>query len=99
MGCHPLRPRSLHLLQQVIHGGEIMRSIAVSVVLTAALTAPICGNPVMAEAMGKARATLPEFLALARAPRPSTTDFAVKVAVRDGGNTEFFWITPFKERD
>jgi len=99
-----------------------MRSIAVSVVLTAALTAPICGNPViaetfiekserdelswvrsndpdMAEAMRKARATLPEFLALARAPRPSTTDFAVKVAVRDGGNTEFFWITPFKERD
>jgi uncharacterized protein YegJ (DUF2314 family) len=99
-----------------------MRSIAVAIVLTAALAAPICGSPVMAEtfmeksqrdelswvprndpdmaaAMRKARATLPEFLALVRAPRPSTTGFAVKVAVRDGSNTEYFWITPFKEQD
>jgi uncharacterized protein YegJ (DUF2314 family) len=99
-----------------------MRSIAVSIVLTAALAAPICGSPVMAEtfmeksqrdelswvprndpdmaaAMRKARATLPEFLALARAPRPLTTGFAVKVAVRDGDNTEYFWITPFKEQN
>jgi uncharacterized protein YegJ (DUF2314 family) len=99
-----------------------MRSIAVSIVLTAALVVPICGSPVMAEtfmeksqrdelswvprndpdmaaAMRKARATLPEFLALSRAPRPSATGFAVKVAVHDGSNTEYFWITPFKEQD
>jgi uncharacterized protein YegJ (DUF2314 family) len=99
-----------------------MRSIAVSIVFTAALAAPICGSLVMAEtfmektqrdelswvprndpdmaaAMRKARATLPEFLALSRAPRPSTTGFSVKVAVHDGSNTEYFWITPFKEQD
>lgn len=56
-------------------------------------------DPDMAAAMRKARATLPEFLALSRAPRPSATGFAVKVAVHDGSNTEYFWITPFKEQD
>src|SRR4030095_6609391 len=99
-----------------------MRLIAVSIILTAALAASICGglvmaetfmertqrdelswvpkdDPAMAAAMRKARATLPEFLALSRAPRPSTTGFAVKVAVRDGNNTEYFWITPFKEQN
>src|SRR5262245_23570605 len=56
-------------------------------------------DPDMAEAIRTARASLPEFLALAHAPRPSTTSFAVKVAVHDGSNTEYFWITPFKEQN
>jgi uncharacterized protein YegJ (DUF2314 family) len=58
------------------------------------------GDPDMAAAMRKARATLPDFLALARAPRPSTSGFAVKVAIRDPGTeNEYFWITPFREQD
>jgi uncharacterized protein YegJ (DUF2314 family) len=56
-------------------------------------------DPEMIAAMAKARATLGDFLALARAPQVSMSGFAVKVAVRDGGNTEYFWITPFKEKD
>src|SRR5262245_62058085 len=55
-------------------------------------------DPEMLAAMAKARATLQDFLALARAPRPSMSGFAVKVAVRDKGNTEYFWIAPFNEQ-
>jgi len=57
-------------------------------------------DPEMAAAMDKARATLPDFLALARAPRRSMSNFAVKVAI--GGphtEAEYFWIASFKEKD
>jgi uncharacterized protein YegJ (DUF2314 family) len=51
------------------------------------------GDPDMAAAMRKARATLAEFLALADAPRPSTFLFAVKVGIRtDEHGVEYFWI-------
>jgi uncharacterized protein YegJ (DUF2314 family) len=56
-------------------------------------------DPDMAAAMRKARATLPEFLALARSPRATMSKFAVKVAVRDKGAVEYFWISPFVQRD
>jgi uncharacterized protein YegJ (DUF2314 family) len=56
-------------------------------------------DPDMAAAMHKARATLPDFLAMTRTPHPEMWGFAVKVAVRDKGTTEYFWITPFAERD
>jgi uncharacterized protein YegJ (DUF2314 family) len=56
-------------------------------------------DPETTAAMAKARATLQDFLALARAPQASMSGFAVKVAVHDGGNTEYFWITPFREQD
>jgi uncharacterized protein YegJ (DUF2314 family) len=52
----------------------------------------------MAAAMRRARDTLPEFLKLARAPRPTMRAFAVKVAVVEGDETEFFWIAPFEQR-
>lgn len=58
----------------------------------------IVGNsdPVMAAAMRKARATLPDFLALAAAPKPSMEGFAVKVAIPvSARDAEYFWITPF----
>jgi uncharacterized protein YegJ (DUF2314 family) len=57
------------------------------------------GDAAMAEAFRKARATLPEFLALARVPRRTMTGMAVKVAVRDANANEFFWITGFTQRD
>src|SRR5262249_59938191 len=52
-------------------------------------------DPLMASAMRKARATLPGFLALAASPRPTMFGFAVKVALRQGAEAEYFWIHPF----
>jgi len=56
-------------------------------------------DPDMAAAMRNARATLPNFLALARAPHPSMTGFSVKVAVSDGSLTEYFWVVQFESKD
>jgi uncharacterized protein YegJ (DUF2314 family) len=53
----------------------------------------------MAAAIRKARETLPEFLALVRAPRTTITSYAVKIAIVDGEEREFFWISPFRERN
>jgi uncharacterized protein YegJ (DUF2314 family) len=54
------------------------------------------GDPAMVAAMQQARSTLGDFLALADAPRPSTTYFAVKVGIPAGArNVEYFWIGPF----
>lgn len=53
----------------------------------------------MAAAMRRARETLPEFLKLAAAPRPTTRGFAIKVAVSEADDTEFFWITRFERRN
>jgi uncharacterized protein YegJ (DUF2314 family) len=51
------------------------------------------GDPLMEEAKRKARATLPEFLALLKAPRPSITGMAVKIGIPYGRNDhEFFWV-------
>jgi uncharacterized protein YegJ (DUF2314 family) len=52
----------------------------------------------MAAAFRKARETLPEFLALARAPRPTATKLAVKIAIPDGDGNEYFWLTQFEPR-
>jgi uncharacterized protein YegJ (DUF2314 family) len=51
----------------------------------------------MAAAMRKAREGLAEFLKLARSPRPTMRGFAVKVAITEGDETEFFWIAPFTQ--
>jgi uncharacterized protein YegJ (DUF2314 family) len=56
-------------------------------------------DPDMAAAFRKARDTLPEFLALARAPRPSIDHLAVKVGIPHGDDgSEFFWLSPFEPR-
>jgi uncharacterized protein YegJ (DUF2314 family) len=57
-------------------------------------------DPAMAAAIEKARATLSDFLALAKAPRPSTTGFSVKVGflADDRKGHEFFWIRPFDSK-
>jgi uncharacterized protein YegJ (DUF2314 family) len=51
----------------------------------------------MAAAMQRARETLPGFLELARSPRPKTSSFAVKVAVVENDDVEYFWIAPFQQ--
>jgi hypothetical protein len=56
------------------------------------------GDPDMAAAFRQARETLKTFLDLARTPRSTITSMAVKVAVRDAGETEYFWISPFSAR-
>ena len=57
------------------------------------------GDPDMAAAMRRARASLPEFLALTDAPRPGMSGFSVKVAVHEGDRTEYFWIFPFAREE
>lgn len=56
-------------------------------------------DPVMAKAMSKARQTLPDFLSTAAAPKAGMDGFAVKVAIREGDQAEYFWITPFTPKD
>src|SRR5215510_1179727 len=55
-------------------------------------------DPDMAAAFRKARETLPEFLALARAPRPTASKLAVKIAIPAGNDDEYFWLTSFEPR-
>src|SRR5206468_10184779 len=56
------------------------------------------GDPDMAAAFRKARETLPEFLALARAPQSTATKLAVKIAIPAGRDDEYFWLTSFEPR-
>lgn len=53
-------------------------------------------DPDMISAIRQARASLGEFLALASNPPPNTTEFKLKVMVKDGADTEHFWVIPFR---
>lgn len=57
------------------------------------------GDADMDAAFRKARATLKEFLTLARNPRPSITNYAVKIGIPDRDHREFFWISRFTQQD
>ncbi|HKY87346.1 MAG TPA: DUF2314 domain-containing protein [Pseudorhodoplanes sp.] len=52
-------------------------------------------DPAMAATMQKARDSLDGFLKLAATPPAGASSFSVKVAIRDGNDAEYFWITPF----
>lgn len=52
-------------------------------------------EPSMRRAFEKARAGLDEFLVQAKAPAPGTDSHALKVAISDGQNTEYFWVVDF----
>jgi uncharacterized protein YegJ (DUF2314 family) len=52
-------------------------------------------EPAMREAFRKAGATLDEFLSVAASSALSTSGYALKVAVSDGRNTEYFWVNGF----
>lgn len=56
-------------------------------------------DPVMQAAFKKAQDTLDDFLALSASPAPNNDAFAVKVAISEGGQKEYFWITPFTVSD
>jgi uncharacterized protein YegJ (DUF2314 family) len=53
-------------------------------------------DPAMQRAFKKAKDTLDGFLALAADPAPGSEFYAVKVAIRQGDRTEYFWISPFE---
>src|SRR5262245_9497577 len=57
------------------------------------------GRRAEAEAIHHARKSLPQFLALARHPRPSMTGFSVKIALLAKNGFELFWIHPFAHVD
>jgi uncharacterized protein YegJ (DUF2314 family) len=52
-------------------------------------------EPAMRRAFEQAGATLPEFLKQAANPKAGTTGHALKVAVSDARNTEYFWVNQF----
>ena len=52
-------------------------------------------DPAMRAAFAKAAATLDEFLAKAAAPQAGTSNYALKVAISDGRDTEYFWVSDF----
>ena len=54
------------------------------------------GDPEMEAAIGRARASLDEFLKIAAARPAGTENFKLKVAVRDRDRTEHFWVMPFR---
>lgn len=49
-------------------------------------------DPAMQKALQAARATLDEFLEKAKAPPSGTSSYAVKIGIKEGNNTEYFWV-------
>ncbi|MDR7335301.1 DUF2314 domain-containing protein [Roseateles asaccharophilus] len=56
-------------------------------------------EPAMQKAFDKAAATLDEFLQKAKVPSADHTSFALKVAISQGKDTEYFWVNNFTEKD
>jgi uncharacterized protein YegJ (DUF2314 family) len=52
-------------------------------------------DPAMDAALRKAKLSLDDFLRTAASPPDNASSFAVKIAVSDGKDTEYFWIVPF----
>lgn len=50
----------------------------------------------MEEAIGKARATLDDFLKIHAKPPAGADGFKIKVKFSGGGNDEHIWVTPFQ---
>ena len=55
-------------------------------------------DPAMKKAFAKAQKTLPDFLRQAAKPQPDTSTYALKVGLREGKNTEYFWVGDFQEK-
>ena len=54
-------------------------------------------DPAMEKAFERARSGLEQFLKRAKNLGSDEDGFSVKIPVRYGGHTEYFWITPFEE--
>jgi len=57
----------------------------------------VAGDRDLQQAFSQARSSLDAFLSQWQNPSPEQSGFAVKVAITEGNNSEFFWITPFQE--
>lgn len=55
-------------------------------------------DPAMQKAFDKARKTLPDFLKKAANPADGTDNYALKVGLSDGRNTEYFWMADFEQK-
>ena len=55
------------------------------------------GDEDMEAAFRSAKSGLDGFLATWRSPPQGASDFSVKVGVTDGDDTEYFWVSPFRE--
>ena len=51
----------------------------------------------MQRAFQKANKSLPGFLDIWRSPPKDAHNFAVKVGLKEGDDTEYFWVSPFRE--
>lgn len=56
-------------------------------------------DPEMLAAIAKARGTLPQFWQAFETMEHGESNFALKVRIDDGGNTEHFWATDIEKRD
>lgn len=56
-------------------------------------------EPAMRQAMERAQATLDDFLIRAKHPAEGTSAYALKVAIREGRDTEYFWVNEFSWSD
>jgi uncharacterized protein YegJ (DUF2314 family) len=52
-------------------------------------------EPAMRKAFEQARSQLDDFLRLAASPEEGTSNYALKVAISDERNTEYFWVNLF----
>ena len=55
-------------------------------------------DPYMRKAFQVARESLDEFLKLAKKNSPKHSGFALKVAISQGKDTEYFWVTDFSSQ-
>ncbi|MGV3721508.1 MAG: YegJ family protein [Actinomycetota bacterium] len=53
-------------------------------------------DPKMLAAIDKARATADTFIAALNAPKPTQSEFAVKLGVKDGEKVEHMWLSPVR---
>src|SRR5262245_34146791 len=56
-------------------------------------------EPAMRRAFQVARESLDSFLETAQRAAPEHTGFALKVAISQGKQTEYFWVTNFESKD
>ena len=57
------------------------------------------GDPAMASAIEKARATVDQFTAALEDPQPGQGDFSIKYPVVDGEMVEHMWLVPVRFED
>lgn len=56
-------------------------------------------HPAIAEAVARARKTLPEFMERWQANEPQDTGYALKVAIGDQNGIEHLWVSQLQRRD